>query len=438
MNRVKLLLIFVVTAAGMAVSFLPLKETYQWMAARYWRHQLVMASDDRVEIVIREVAQCDQAGIPILVESMGSDRECVARAAKQELLRQVDKWRRHSVKEQDIRFLALAEALAQEVDHFDCGARKEAADLAVRILIGPHDRNGVDSIKLLAASEKVLRTEMGTRVKSVGAKEAEAILMARLKTNNSLNSPLLPLSPLRESSAKPIMSPMPVAEERLSSEPTPEPKAKADEGLKTADSLAKRPSQLDRSAALRALERQDEPGQVSRIADHVETPAGLDQKGKGEKHAGVEDGVRSISHVGAEAADRGSIARLAAVDAFDLMRALHHDNEAKASEAEKELIRRGLNAMQLDLARRLFDPDPAVRKELVERLPGLQNVDAVSWLLHLSRDADAGVRLAAITLLATSTDPGVLDQLEQIVQRDTESSIRKLAERIAQQRKSLR
>ena len=110
-------------------------------------------------------------------------------------------------------------------------------------------------------------------------------------------------------------------------------------------------------------------------------------------------------------------AALAAEDAVELIKELNAENDARAETAEAELIRRGFTEAQLDLARKLYDPDPAVRKKLVRELPGLQGVDTVPWLLELCRDADAEVRSAAIALLATSSDPAVLDEVERMAGR---------------------
>jgi len=90
------------------------------------------------------------------------------------------------------------------------------------------------------------------------------------------------------------------------------------------------------------------------------------------------------------------------------------------------LIGRGFTEAQIELARKLYDPDAAVRKKLVRELPGLQGVDTVALALELCRDAQSEVRLAAIALLATSSDPAVLDEVERIAGRDDDSGIRRI------------
>jgi hypothetical protein len=87
------------------------------------------------------------------------------------------------------------------------------------------------------------------------------------------------------------------------------------------------------------------------------------------------------------------------------MRQLHSAEGTEHSAAERELMRRGYTAFRLGVARRLTDPDPAVRRELAELLPQMSGLDARPWLLWLSEDADPSVRRAAAAILATSTDP---------------------------------
>jgi hypothetical protein len=147
--------------------------------------------------------------------------------------------------------------------------------------------------------------------------------------------------------------------------------------------------------------------------------------------------VRPASH-DAAGIDGRLKALLAAEDAVELIRELNAEDDTRAEAAEAELIRRGFTDMQLDLARKLFDPNPEVRKRLVQELPDLQGVDAVPWLMELCRDAETEVRLAAITFLATSSDPAVLDEVERIAGRDSDSGVRGIADRIARQRNAQR
>jgi HEAT repeat protein len=109
---------------------------------------------------------------------------------------------------------------------------------------------------------------------------------------------------------------------------------------------------------------------------------------------------------------------------------LHDQDPQQAETARKELKRCGLSDVELELARQLVHPDTGVRKSLARALPDTAGIDAAPWLLELSRDADADVRLEAITLLATTGDPALLEQLRSLVQADADERIRRLSDRL--------
>jgi hypothetical protein len=178
------------------------------------------------------------------------------------------------------------------------------------------------------------------------------------------------------------------------------------------------PSDVAQDATDRSTgRRQPEPGAIQ--------PLGLVQD--------LPETARREGHNG-PAANGPAVNELAGVESVELMRQLHAADGQLAARARTELLRRGLSEVDLDLARRLFDPDAEVRKELARQLPRLQSVDAGPWLLFLCHDEQAEVRLTAITLVATSGDPALLEQVEQLAQRDPDARIRDQAERISRQR----
>jgi hypothetical protein len=130
----------------------------------------------------------------------------------------------------------------------------------------------------------------------------------------------------------------------------------------------------------------------------------------------------------------GKRGELAQVETPELMRRLRAGDGSTVAGARAELVRRGFTKIHLELARRLFDPDPNVRRELARLLPGVQGIRPGTWLWWLSRDDDPEVRLTAITLLATTGERAVLDRVEGIARNDPDPRIRRQAERIARRR----
>ena len=125
---------------------------------------------------------------------------------------------------------------------------------------------------------------------------------------------------------------------------------------------------------------------------------------------------------------------LKAVDVLELMRRLRSDAEVQRATARRELLRRGFSEVDLELARQLFSPDVAARKQLALAVPRLASVDAAKWLMWLAADPQPEVRRAAITTLATTGDPGLLDRVQALARKDSDEQIQALADQIAKQR----
>ena len=125
---------------------------------------------------------------------------------------------------------------------------------------------------------------------------------------------------------------------------------------------------------------------------------------------------------------------LKSVDVLDLMRRLRADDGEQRAEARRELLRRGFSEVDLELARQLFSPDAETRKQLARAVPRLSSVDAAKWLMWLALDPQPEVRLAAVSTLATTGDPALLDRVEALARNDRDPQIHALAEQIAKQR----
>jgi len=122
------------------------------------------------------------------------------------------------------------------------------------------------------------------------------------------------------------------------------------------------------------------------------------------------------------------------METLEVMRLLQAEDEGTVAAARAELGRRGFRTVHFDLARRLFDPDPQVRRRLAVVLPRILRVDPAPWLLALCRDPAAEVRLAAVTAAASLGKPDLLEQVEQLAGQDPDPRIRHQAARLAGRR----
>jgi len=406
MKRSRSLLLMLAVTAGLIAMVFGLRGQYARFVAEHWRGQLETVPDERAMGLLRGAAQLGEPGIPVLVEALGSRRERVARDGKRVLLDEVSRWETLAPQDAFPKLAVLAGALAGRVEEFDPRARVDAAHLAARILRWPLQGDAVDRGEVIAACEKVLRTAGPNRRHLAERRPVEEPEAA---------------NPLRQHPAEGPIGPEPATPSAGSSAET---RLAEIHPVQPSEQFPTRP---DRTGA------ESDGGPAGPAGREVES-------GKGE--APDLPPLRSLTLLqAARGSDRNAGGAdftggpLAGVDTVELMRRLRADDDSVASRAAAELTRRGFSEVHLQLARQLFDPDPEIRKRLARTLPELQTVDAVPWLLRLARDEDSGVRLLAITLLATTGDPRLLDEIERIAREDPVPSVQLQGERIARQRR---
>ena len=99
---------------------------------------------------------------------------------------------------------------------------------------------------------------------------------------------------------------------------------------------------------------------------------------------------------------------------------------------EAELKRRGFDGLRSDVVRLALSDDTAGRVQLVQDLLALPGAGAKAWLMLLADDADAEVRLAAVTLMVTSHDRQLWDKAWQVALHDQDPRVARLADRLRQ------
>ena len=438
MKGSKTLLLTLAMTAGLLVLMVATRAQYPRLAAEHWRRQLDTVPDDQAGILLRQVAELGEPGIPVMVEALGSRRESVARAGKRTLLEQLDGWQILRAGSSSPKLATLADALAERVERFGPTARNDAADLAARILHWPLDSHAVDRRRVIAACERVFRAAAvrGGVAPRTGLSVGHLPPVGRPDTLR----PGLPWAHRQPSAQEPAdfgtslvdLSRLPGGGLPIESFSQPAAPQRAGTTL-LGDTPAQRPRRLP---VPRFARRLDGWGQLDRSAvapgGSTATP---DPESAADRPPPVPNTGRAMSlSEPADACPGSPPGSFWETETIRLMQWLESRDQPTAAAARAELIRRGFTEVHLELARRLFDPDPRLRKELARLLPGVQSVDAVPWLWWLSRDPDPEVRLVAIGLIATTGDATLLEQLEQAAREDPDPRIRQQARRIAEQR----
>jgi len=133
----------------------------------------------------------------------------------------------------------------------------------------------------------------------------------------------------------------------------------------------------------------------------------------------------SADHAATTSLPNDSISRSTA---WELFAALQDGNR---DEIERELRRRGFSPREIELGGHLCSADSAERLRYARVLPSLAGLDVKPWLLHLSNDSDADVRLTAASIMATTNDPELLARLRSMAYDDGDERIRSTAGRAA-------
>jgi hypothetical protein len=127
-------------------------------------------------------------------------------------------------------------------------------------------------------------------------------------------------------------------------------------------------------------------------------------------------------------------APLAELDSRELLRRWLEAEGGEVFPLEDELTRRGFGRLSERLVVQLFSADSADRLALVDDVLTEPGIDARPWLILLSEDSDADVRLLAVTIMATSNDAALVEKAWQVSIRDEDSRIARLAGRLRERR----
>jgi HEAT repeat protein len=441
-NRARLSSLILMMAALLAILTVAWHFWQPEMLARRFGEQLSSSPESEVDAQLRQIAELGDAGLPVLAGALGSDRKCVREAARRLLIEQVDRWELLPAATSSAKLSMLAHSLAESVPRFDWVTRKFAADLAMRILHWPHRGDQVERVSLLADCEAILAATAASRGAEEEAAKNPASQSAIVATDNfgvrrsSIDGStedldaFLPLPELIRlpGGGLPIeMASMPAATD-LAGSPASEQGSSAGFG---------EPNRLPARTAGRPIDDSSEPPNLLR------RPPGANQPGRLPSEEGDPSDPSKARLLHAQADKEPSDFLLGTDDPAvwkrleprEVMRRLHATDLRMVAAARAELQRRGMDGSQVELARRVTDPNPEVRRQVAESLPALAGVDAKPWFLELSYDEDPRVRATAVTLMATSGDLELMKRVQQISLDDPDDYTRAQAEKALPRRR---
>jgi hypothetical protein len=388
--------------------------------AERWHYRLAITPDDNIPERLTELVGLGESAISPLVLSMDLPRENVAPQVRKVLQEQVTAWRKLPRQDADRRVAQLAAKLSENVEHFGPEARITAAELVVEILRWNEEGDVKDRMSLLASCDRVLQV-----CAPQGSAVAEKLRVqgsdsAKRKRGLDIDAHFAGISMLPQKVVLPGGG-LGIESARLEGPALSDPASPTQPTTK--DEFE--PQRLANDHKAQPMHVNENPLRPASSADNnaadASNPEGDDRTAR---------------------ANRSGANRFASLlhnqNVVELCSMLHAEEPQILEGAVAELKRRGLSPRHVELGKRLTDPDPAQRRHWAELLPRMAGIDAKPWLMWLSHDQDADVRLAVVTLMATSGDPDMQSRVSQMGRDDEDPRIQTQAARFAEGAKASR
>ena len=451
--------------------------------AKQFADQLRAAPEDKVEILVERLGRLEQAGIPELARCLASDRRVVVYCSRNELEQAFRKWTAEETPKTSANLYTLSKSLAEDIDRFGPTSRLIAASFAQRILRVlieiPSQEKGNQRLETTQFCEEILRKTEGERIVAnspqrlnemhtiAGNAEPARVFAPNpqdqeymLAANERNRQKLTGQKPAGHSeSATEFYDPYssPRAEllyavhqsRRNSFPPQPQPETLNLLERKTPGQLAGLELLAFQNSTRNTPELAGETDGIQRadVAERIASQFSQDSPSELEageeilpqlpayalntQNSTAETLVYETQSLEKTPLGETPIAEIPNLPTADLIRLLQHPNRSVQAVAEKRLRDRDhFQNEHIALAYRLHHPNAEIRKGVIDALLRSPSVQPISWLMELLRDSDSGVRLTAITFIATAKDKSLMQEVLQRAKKDSDPRINGLIEKL--------
>lgn len=135
-----------------------------------------------------------------------------------------------------------------------------------------------------------------------------------------------------------------------------------------------------------------------------------------------------------KADDSPSSNNYTSISSRDLLRLWLSAEPSEAKPIERELAKRGFGTLTTPLVRQYFSDSPKDRQHVADRVLAQPGAGAAAWLMLLAQDADPDVRLFAVSFMATSNDPALVEAAWNLAIRDRDPRVADIAGRLRDRR----
>ncbi|MCG8648861.1 MAG: HEAT repeat domain-containing protein [Pirellulales bacterium] len=368
-----------IVAIGMTITVVVGGRSPQWLADRLAGDFESLAPTEKQRRLI-QFSELGQPGIEPLVRALVDSNPDVARSAY-DLLRQAQNdWTVLPVPQRRQRHLALVQSIHE---------------IAVPL---PDDRTGWASALLQQSlSESVAQNDDVSRRLYQSANEA----LGQLSLSQRAGPSVLESGPLR-----------PLVPQRMEVVAQPLPVANSDAGLGWTDWPP-----ADQPGPVPQAESGDTPGTSSSGAPTVYRSSANRLKTLTPGEAVVLNPVPTPRETSFQADDILPVTNLVdspteTLEDRSVIDWLGSPHQVRREQAKLELIRRGYDGDQIQLASRIANGDVKTRIELIDAIARADRIDPRPWLLLLLDDSNRDVQMRAISVLATMKDPAVAQELK--------------------------
>ncbi len=422
------LTILFAVGVSIVMAVVPIWQPSHQLALR-WEAELDILNDLEVHRQLEKIAQLGRPGIEILIHSLSHRRRSVATASRTILSEQFSQWRLQPTQQATPRLEHLARQLAHQSADLNEQERRWAVDLAMQMLVWPADMPASAKIQLVQNCETILHAAGSHQTAS-----ANLIVEAHRKDRQSTTNPTQ--SATDHEIAFDELPEIPGGD--LPLEIANIPSALPPSEIRPRSTRQKKPYWTDSPSDLKFS--RDKP-----VNHHLQEPAPLDPPFANRLPRGGQE-QPTTSHLpmsgqrlnwgplnnGSPSSHDQEFPNLQLIAERELIHWLHSDSSSQRQAAQEELVNRGFNNKELQLAKLLGASNPQQRIRLTRMLPSVP-IDTERWWTWLCEDIDPQVRIAAITVLATTSDPElqkrlrrmqleenselVLQQIQQILER---------------------
>lgn len=384
--------------------------------------RIATTTDDRVELLVRQLVGLGPAAFPQLVAAAASERAAVAEVARNHLSLIFSELLVRSYKEVDeetaAEFVELARALAEGANKFGPAGKRWAERLALRMIDHADRFPPADATSLLSQCGRVLDA-----VPPQGPRQRTVAVDSRLARTTRLSEPL------PEIDVRSLATP---SEHSLAGSNQQPPFAKP----------------LPPMGHSQANDDSTVLGNPLRVDSSDSTPPGQaqDKVRSGEAFLSVEVApptdsleektISKLIDVPTPAEMRERAHKLRTLSTDTLLGELAQADRFTSGTIRQVLADRGLKDGELELAIRAKSPEVKDRLQAIEQLPSVSSAAARRLLRMLVTDESGEVRLRALTVLATTNDPGLQDLARRLVVQDKDPRVAEFASRLLRQQVS--